>query len=147
DQFDRDDLARIVRAFLPERDHTVLDGDEVAVAKIACRTVAARSSFIGGVELDKTVAAIAQQRQRQQTHLVLKLTLDVGHDLGAIRVVVQGRVRSGSRARCASGLWSALTEEVDFCAKCREAFVTVGILASAKMVAGPEDTQPKPRAG
>ena len=64
--------------FLAERDDAVLDGDEVALAEIPGRAVAARPVIVVRVELDEAGAAIAQQVERQQPHLVLQLALDIG---------------------------------------------------------------------
>ena len=73
-------LPRFRLPFLAERDDAMLDGDEVALAEIPGRAIAARPVVVVGVELGEARAAFAKEVEGQQPHLVLQLPLHVGDD-------------------------------------------------------------------
>src|SRR6185503_18899714 len=61
---DRFDASRIRLSFLAECDDRMLDGDEVTLAEIAGGPVVARAAIVVGVQLDETVAPLAEQVER-----------------------------------------------------------------------------------
>jgi len=102
-QLDRRDLARLDRSVLAERDDAVLDGDEVTIAEVARRSVAARSFVVVRVELDEALATIANEVDGQQPHLAPQLAFHVLHDCRAIgfgRVADRQRIDAGRAGRC-----------------------------------------------
>jgi hypothetical protein len=137
-ELDRHDAPRVRDRFLPERDDAVLDGNEVAVAQVPGRAVAARSLVVVGVELDEAFAALAQQRERQQPHLGLELLLHVGDDRRAILVHRHHPV--GGAPGGAGGLVQIVpAQELDFRAELGQAVRAVGVLAGTEVVAQAEE--------
>ena len=123
-QRDGVDDTRIGGTFLAQGNHGMLDGDEVAVAKVAGGAVAAGAPLVVCVELDKTVPAIANQRQRQQAHFGLELTLDIGDDRSALLVIEHGGLNNNRRRRNAGGGGRrgllSFAQEIHFCAQGRQ---------------------------
>src|SRR5262249_33898033 len=92
---------------LAERDDTMLDGDEVAVAQIAGGAIVAGTTRVVRIHLDEALAPLAQQADWHQPHLGFQLLLDVGNE-GSPAVIVHrdGRrvCRTADRTRRRRGL-------------------------------------------
>ena len=77
----RRDLPRALAVvFVLERHHGVLHGDEVSVTQVAGGAIVGLPEVVGRIELHEARAAIAQQVNREQPHLVLQLRLDLRDD-------------------------------------------------------------------
>ena len=68
--------------------------------------------------------AIANQRQGQQAHFGLELTLDIGDDGGALLVIEYGGLNNRRRWRNAGGAGRRelllFAQQIDFCAQGRQ---------------------------
>ena len=114
----------------------MLDGDEVAVAEIAGRAVVARPAVVVGIQLDEAVAPLAQQRERQQAHLLRQLAFDVRDDRRPARIVHHHRLRSLRRAAGGARrtLSIALAKQLDLRAQRGDALVTARALAGGQVI-------------
>jgi len=139
-QLDGGDLFGVGGAFLPEGDDAVLDGDEVAVAEVTGGAVAARTPIVVGVQLDETLAALADERQRQQTHLGLELALHVLREGRTPVVVGPHRVgRNGNAARPGGGRRLDLAELSYFSAQNGDLLLGIDSRASGEKTAEAEE--------
>src|SRR4051812_17643015 len=81
DDFDRRNRAIALPAIFRQRHDRVLDGDEVPIAEISRGAITALSAVVVTVKFHEAGLAFTNEPDRQQTHLVAELLLDVSDQL------------------------------------------------------------------